>query len=281
MAATQEVIRSVDSEFQVAVCPYEGGSDHTVFLMENIPAVLTWHFTDYVYHTTVDTLDKASAREMENVSITSLAAGYLAAKADETETMEMMKIVYDAAVERFETEAQNTVNHFDWTIAKNKSLNDAIELETEVLASWADWYIDALKSCGDYFLEERSPAYQVLEDEYIGKIEEMLENALKFSVFAPNGIVEDITVANVMIVGDYAFELGDDSYTLNNYLTAAKTVYNNGERNEIYYFTGSQWYDLVLADEQGEGLTENVIIDAQKVNGTGSYKYLNMISIDE
>lgn len=39
------------------VCPYEGGSDHSRFLAQNVPALLTWHFTDYTYHSSVDTLN--------------------------------------------------------------------------------------------------------------------------------------------------------------------------------------------------------------------------------
>ncbi|MFP5379768.1 MAG: M28 family peptidase, partial [Vicinamibacteria bacterium] len=30
--------------------PYEGGSDHTVFLRAGVPALLNWHFTDRYYH---------------------------------------------------------------------------------------------------------------------------------------------------------------------------------------------------------------------------------------
>ncbi|MBR6529222.1 MAG: M28 family peptidase, partial [Firmicutes bacterium] len=74
MYATQNVIKYHDDEFQVDVCPYEGGSDHSRFLAQGVPAMLTWHFTDYTYHTSVDTLALSSGREMENVGITSLAA---------------------------------------------------------------------------------------------------------------------------------------------------------------------------------------------------------------
>jgi uncharacterized protein YjdB len=86
----------------------------------------------------------------------------------------------------------------------------------------------------------------------------------------------DITKANVLIVGQYVFELGNPSFTLNNYLTAAKTVYTNGDYNEIYYFTGIKWYDLVASDELGQGLVEAVVVDPEDINGDGSYTYWNM-----
>ena len=79
MYASQNVIAYHDSNFQVDVCPYEGGSDHSVFLKSFIPALLTWHFTDYTYHTSVDTLNMSSADEMENVGITSLATALMIA----------------------------------------------------------------------------------------------------------------------------------------------------------------------------------------------------------
>ena len=47
--------------------PYEGGSDHTVFVEAGVPSLLNWHFTDRYYHTNLDRPDKTSAAEMKNV----------------------------------------------------------------------------------------------------------------------------------------------------------------------------------------------------------------------
>jgi hypothetical protein len=44
--------------------PFEGGSDHVVFLEKGIPAVLFWHFTDFAYHTSLDRLDHVDPEEM-------------------------------------------------------------------------------------------------------------------------------------------------------------------------------------------------------------------------
>jgi hypothetical protein len=44
--------------------PFEGGSDHQVFLGAGIPAVLFWHFTDFTYHTSLDRLEMVDASEM-------------------------------------------------------------------------------------------------------------------------------------------------------------------------------------------------------------------------
>ena len=110
MYATQSVIKYHDNTFRVDVCPYEGGSDHSRFLAQGIPALLTWHFTDYTYHTSVDTLNMSSADEMENVGITSLATALIMANAtDDNEELavEMLTEVRNAAFERFEKEQQN------------------------------------------------------------------------------------------------------------------------------------------------------------------------------
>jgi Zn-dependent M28 family amino/carboxypeptidase len=44
--------------------PFEGGSDHAVFIEHGIPAVLFWHFTDFAYHTSLDRLAHVDADEM-------------------------------------------------------------------------------------------------------------------------------------------------------------------------------------------------------------------------
>jgi hypothetical protein len=179
MASTQEVIRSVDPDFNVAVCPFEGGSDHQVFLEAGVPAVLTWHFTDYIYHTSVDTLDKASAVEMKNVGITSLAAGYFAAAADEYETMKLMDIVYNAAVERFRLESVNTENHIAWAYDNGKNIEEELNLEIEILTAWSTWYTEAIQSCNNYFSDEESGKNTLkLEEKYKEKIAKLLEKAI-------------------------------------------------------------------------------------------------------
>lgn len=44
--------------------PWEGGSDHDVFLKRKIPALLIWHFTDYTYHTSLDRVDRLDPEEL-------------------------------------------------------------------------------------------------------------------------------------------------------------------------------------------------------------------------
>lgn len=53
--------------------PWEGGSDHDVFIMRGIPALLVWHFTDYTYHTSLDRLAMVDAGELKRTEVVVLA----------------------------------------------------------------------------------------------------------------------------------------------------------------------------------------------------------------
>jgi len=44
--------------------PWEGGSDHDVFLKRGIPGILLWHFTDFTYHTSLDRLGRLDPEEL-------------------------------------------------------------------------------------------------------------------------------------------------------------------------------------------------------------------------
>ncbi len=54
--AFRDVARAVGG-WQTREHPYEGGSDHDIFLGSQIPAILFWCFTDFAYHTSLDRLE--------------------------------------------------------------------------------------------------------------------------------------------------------------------------------------------------------------------------------
>ncbi len=70
------------NEWETREHPYEGGSDHDVFLAAGIPAVLFWHFTDFAYHTSLDRLEHVDAWELERMSVTLGAAALATCNAD-------------------------------------------------------------------------------------------------------------------------------------------------------------------------------------------------------
>ncbi len=181
MYAAQGVINYHDSGFRVDVCPYEGGSDHSRFLAQNVPALLTWHFTDYTYHSSVDTLNMSSAREMENVSITTMATALMIANAtdgNEALALEILGTVMMAALDRFDMEQANTENHRIYTLAHGKDFAAALDNEKEVLQAWADWYKEALASPAKYLLDAPSQIFRDTQAELLDLLEQRLALAL-------------------------------------------------------------------------------------------------------
>jgi hypothetical protein len=60
-------------EWPCADHPWEGGSDHDVFIARDIPAVLFWHFTDFTYHTSLDRMGFVDAKEIRRTTAAILA----------------------------------------------------------------------------------------------------------------------------------------------------------------------------------------------------------------
>jgi hypothetical protein len=54
--------------WETAEHPYEGGSDHDVFIERKVPAALFWHFTDFTYHTSLDRLEMIDVAEMRRTA---------------------------------------------------------------------------------------------------------------------------------------------------------------------------------------------------------------------
>lgn len=131
MAATQQVIAQVDPDFEVLVNPFEGGSDHEAFLEKGVPAALTWHFTDYVYHTAKDTLFFSSARELEEEYGKDTAAEL----ADE-------KAVLTAWEDWYQEALASCGEYFDGAFDGYAALLAEYQGKVEDLDSWAMGYAD-------------------------------------------------------------------------------------------------------------------------------------------
>ena len=80
-----DLVTAISPKFVVGSNPWEGAATTTrssgtpTLASDPKPAVLTWHFTDYVYHTSMDTMDMVSARELRDVGLTTIEVGYLVA----------------------------------------------------------------------------------------------------------------------------------------------------------------------------------------------------------
>ena len=88
--------RARDANWVVRTNPYEGGSDHTVFTTAGVPSLLNWHFTDRYYHSNLDTIDKVSAAEMQNVAILVGTTALFLAAADRSDAAAMTRLIETA-----------------------------------------------------------------------------------------------------------------------------------------------------------------------------------------
>ena len=66
-------VAAIEPGWETAEHPYEGGSDHSVFLGRDLPGVLFWHFTDFAYHTSLDRIEHVDADELRRMSVAVVA----------------------------------------------------------------------------------------------------------------------------------------------------------------------------------------------------------------
>lgn len=119
--------RARDTNWVVRTNPYEGGSDHTVFTTAGVPSLLNWHFTDRYYHTNLDTIDKVSAPEMQNVAVLVGTTSLFLASAGRSDVAGMIKLLETARDARLATEQNNNAT-------------------PEILQAWRKWYGEAIAS---------------------------------------------------------------------------------------------------------------------------------------
>ena len=67
-------VGALQKDWKTSEHPFEGGSDHVVFLGRGIPAVLLWHFPDFAYHTSLDRLDHVDPEEMRRTGTVLVSA---------------------------------------------------------------------------------------------------------------------------------------------------------------------------------------------------------------
>ncbi len=113
------------------------------------------------------------------------------------------------------------------------------------------------------------------------------ENTTVVVSYIESNYIIDISEANVLLVGDYAFTLtnvDEAIYNLNNYIHAAQSVKNTGTKDapqyHIYLHVGNgMWYDLVTNPDLDptKKLSESEInLIQSKYGDPGKYVYINM-----
>ena len=71
--ALADVRAAVGGEWATAEHPWEGGTDHDVFLGHGVPAILFWHFSGLIYHTSLDRPAYVDPEELRRTAAATLA----------------------------------------------------------------------------------------------------------------------------------------------------------------------------------------------------------------
>jgi hypothetical protein len=125
--------------------PYEGGSDHSVFLAAGVPSVLAWHFPDRFYHSSLDRPGMTDPAEMKRVGVSVAATALLLASATPREAIDVSSLLAVAAASRFRLERRQGA-----TLVQSAPDRAAAEAtEAAVLAAWRKWYREALQEVLD------------------------------------------------------------------------------------------------------------------------------------
>lgn len=138
--------RAEDTGWEVRTNPWEGGSDHDVFLKEGVPAVLSWHFPDYFYHTSLDDLDKVDPLEMKHVGVAAATATLTLASANNHTARRMLDIIETSAAERFGNEERNSLQALTTAKETGQNFKRQQHREQEILSAWQRWYEETLDS---------------------------------------------------------------------------------------------------------------------------------------
>jgi hypothetical protein len=158
--------RSRDTGWAVRTNPYEGGSDHTVFVQAGIPALLDWHFTDRYYHTNLDRPDKTSAAEMKHVGVAVGTSAWWLASANDAEASAVVDLLSDAADARFTLER----NQGRDLVARAPDRQAAETVEQLVFDAWKRWYLEAQESVRRLPVGPASGALQARIDDAVARV---------------------------------------------------------------------------------------------------------------
>jgi hypothetical protein len=134
--------RGRSTGWDVRLNPYEGGSDHTIFLEAGIPSILDWHFTDRYYHTNLDRLDKTSGGEIMNVGVAVASTALLMATASQDDALAVARLVGAAGALRLDLEIRQSSQAL--LKAADKASGEAEA--RKIFAAWQQWYIEAVES---------------------------------------------------------------------------------------------------------------------------------------
>jgi aminopeptidase YwaD len=127
--------------WKVQTNPYEGGSDHAVFLAAGVPSVLAWHFPDRFYHSSLDRPGMTDPAEMKYVGVGVAATALLLAGAAPRDAIDVVRLVEQAAISRLALERRQGAG----LVKEARDRAAAEATEAAVIAAWRKWYGEALR----------------------------------------------------------------------------------------------------------------------------------------
>lgn len=133
--------------WQTAENVWEGGSDHDPFLWRGVPAVLSWHFPDYAYHTSMDDVGNISPEEITNAGTSLASAAYLLALGSDEVARVALRSVDSARAKRLETVKTLAMMELTEVQSSEAQTKEAVKkLELQILEAWFTWYDQAFES---------------------------------------------------------------------------------------------------------------------------------------
>ncbi|TSA16178.1 M28 family peptidase [bacterium] len=141
---------------------WEGGSDHDPFLWRKIPAVLSWHFPDFAYHSSMDQVSNISAREMKNAGVSIGTAAFQLSMGSEDIARSILQTVSVASKKRLELLKAQLKDEIEETQSQGQQAFEAAKRqEKDILETWAAWYDQALESVLRVPAQTPSHAFEV------------------------------------------------------------------------------------------------------------------------
>jgi hypothetical protein len=167
-SAVSERARRV--EWALKYEPFEGGSDHDVLLPAGIATAVSWHWVDPFIGSNLDTPDKVSAEELQNVALSHGMTALFIASATVGQARALLTELEHAASDRLRQEAEASERLLaDLERGPVEGINEATVAERRVieealLSDWARWHDEAFASVLDLPVSEEAGALQVAID---------------------------------------------------------------------------------------------------------------------
>ena len=153
--------------------PYEGGSDHAVFLAAGVPSVLAWHFPDRFYHSSLDRPDMTDPAEMKYVGVNVAATLVAAGRRHRARRDGRRRAARPAASARLALERRQGAALVK--AAADKAAAEATE--AAVIAAWRKWYGEAIREVLDLPLGGATPDLRAAVERALRKGHETVKSS--------------------------------------------------------------------------------------------------------